>query len=441
MQRWTLALLAFGTVLFVETVARAQQDVGDMQIGSRGDGRGALALALDRRTTVSTAFSDLLGTQATYTASDPGFAAATTDADVARLRGGTEVWVELLDTDGGRTALKVRDTLLVTPGERAVLGAAPDGLHHHPEIQLVLRAAPGVFGDGTLTFRLTTPSPHYAPSPAYALHVSNGFLPAVAIDTAGAAGALRCRRAIARAVRRVLARHDAVVPDCPAAAACGDTTGLPCRDGNDASGDPARLHAALAGARRAEREAAMARCGSQVEDVAVDAHLGMAACRADGLAVAAHRASTDEACGSAAAGATVGVLRRKVALADDCLRRVEGLAARQAAGLVASRGVVEVACAHASGVTPDGTTLLGRIQHTRRRARNAIRRACGDGAAPAALVGRAACDADELVSAAHAAAQDDLAAFPTRPSQGGAPLADHFPCLRAAPAHAHDHGH
>lgn len=413
-------------------------DPGDMQIGSTAARGGRLFVAFDFTAPVRAAFAGPLGPHSTFSSAAPGFDAPVrrdlTEGILFRLRPQTRVWIELLDTDGGRTALKVRDALLTRPGERAWLGAHGDGsLHHHPEYQLVLPGPPGDFGEGRLAFRLASDAPPYGPSSAYELVVSNGYLPAFTYDgdRFDAAG-LRCHTTLATQVAVTLRAQARLLERCAVALpGCGDASGA-CLTPSGTAADPVAVAAEIAAGRAVARDAVVASCGNRLTGPAVESYLGMAGCRLDG-AMRAGRAAADPICGAAMARQAGRFLLAKQAALSRCALAVEADKARQAAGLPAAPAIARTRCAYARGSDGDGRTLLGRVARARSRAARAVLAACGTGAAAEALE-PAACGADDIASGEFATLKLDVEAFGARGNRGGRPLLDYLPCLRGGHA-------
>jgi hypothetical protein len=440
-QRGTLLV----PLVLLSGVALAQVDESDMTIASTRDGGGRLVVEFDFSTVVRTAFAGSVGPLRTYSGTDPGFAARgeSRAGGPYALRPETEIRVELLANDPARVVLKVRDVVLAHPGEVATLGVARR-LHHHPEFQLLLDADAGVFGESTLSFRLTTPSPRYAASRAYVLTVSNGILRPVRWSTTRYdAESLRCRRGL---LRRMWKHLDAVATGlrtCPAAGACAG--------GVAECDDPAGVAAVREGLARGRlvlRDALLRRCGPEgsgdhdAEELL--AYIGLASCRVS--AVMAHAATGGGRCGVVAGEQAWQFMRTKGRRLAACLRRQETLTARLMSSGPSSPRPVEVACAPGRGYGSDADSLLGRVRRARRRAAAAIGRGCG-AATPPDLLAAAACAVDDIASAAHLDAKSALGQLRARPSQGGRPLSDYFPCLRGGHEHVHideppdEHGH
>lgn len=430
MHRYWWTAWPVATALLAPAVATAQHAhdaSGDMAIGSTRRARGALAIAYDWTTPVRVAFSDALGSLVIHAAVDPGFAPVTDDGSgLFPLRADTEVHVVLVANDPARTALKVGETLLTAPGDRALLGVMrAGGLHQHPEFQLRARGDAADFAEGRLAFRLESPSGTYRPSVVYALDLANGYLaPLTYAADAYDRTAMRCQRAVARGLDGWLRELTRTASACARAVAAG------CASACD--GDATALRAALAPRRMALLQRLADRCAGVAErgrsPRALAAYVGLAECR---LA-----ASLEAAPCQAGARPLATFFRARQAALRPCLLRLAARGAAEAAGRAISHRLVTATCA---GVGADDGRMLDRVTHARRRAVRALRRACGDAAG---AVRAAACAADDLVSAGWPATRSDLDAFTSRPAQGGRPLASYFPCLRGGTAthdHAHDH--
>lgn len=182
-------------------------------IGSTADGGGALEADYDFDTVAPLTFVAEIAGTSIYTSDEPSLDALATD-DVANghyvLDDGTEVRVEVTGGDLGTTALKVNGTVLDAVGESAVIAtfsaADPAAFHRHPEWQLVLALPAGVYGSGTISFKLTTTSPSYTSSASYALTLSNGHLAPFDFDPAQYdKAAIDCQKTIGKAVRGFVA--------------------------------------------------------------------------------------------------------------------------------------------------------------------------------------------------------------------------------------------
>ena len=84
---------------------------------------------------------------------------------------GTPVDVELTGTSappGASVSMTINGTTLSTPGDRALIGLALDGIHVHPEwLVAVPGGTPSSGSTLSLSFSLLSDEPRYAPSDAY----------------------------------------------------------------------------------------------------------------------------------------------------------------------------------------------------------------------------------------------------------------------------------
>ena len=412
----------------------------DLLIGSTAHDGGRLLLLGDRRTMARVSFSDALGDLSVYTATEPGFEGLRTNLRGYRrfpLRIGTAIWVELVDTGGGRASLKVRDTLLTQAGERARLGkhgGPRRPLHRDPEYLLLLDRPRGAFGDATLGLRLLADG--YGASRVYRVRLSNGHLHPVDLSPLHFDGrALACQHLLGeralRFARAVWMLAPAATPDAGTqvesirteahtdlVGICGPS-GSRDYDGTqlDAYLDLARVHVTelvtRAGeAASADCRAALLKHGRTLMSARIRA---VTACL-----LAAQRLHATEA--AQATTLQAGRVDR------DLMRR---LAAQRAA----AEFRVDAACADAHVPARDSDTLLGRVIRAQTQATRSTARACrrrnGDPgpATVARFLRTVACRADDLVSAAYATAKEDLSEQRTRRSQGGRPLSAYFPCL------------
>lgn len=165
----------------------AAHHVTDFLMSTPPGGGNDLIIAYEFDTTVAPlAFSFGIGTTSVYSGTNPGFDAADGDEFLGGVQyhifpPGVEIAVELVDNDGGRTAMKLNGVTLAKPGDQVALGTAggqpPGDLHHHPEWMLFVDGPPGTFAEGEISFRLTSTSPDYVPSRTYTLKLTNGHLP------------------------------------------------------------------------------------------------------------------------------------------------------------------------------------------------------------------------------------------------------------------------
>jgi hypothetical protein len=421
---------------------------GDLLVASTARGGGALALAYDHRTIARATFSDSIGGVAIYTTSEPGFEAA--DGDVAgrplyRLVPGTAVLIELVSSDGGRVALKVRGRQLLRAGDVGVLGThhgPRHPLHYDPEYQLILDQPAGTFGEATLAFRLRADPPRYRPSRIYRIRIGNGHLPPTDLSPL---------------------RHDRHAIACEAQVA---TTGL--RHARavwnaTASGTP-DTEGRLATMRAEAVDALLRRCGTDgsgdYDATQLTAFLDFVRVRSGRLVDGMGRIAR-AGCRTALHRHARAYLGARAATLSRCVLAIESRHAFDAAAALAldaarpggEREVLRrrlelrgakrdlrtaLACTDGGRPVPDDATMLGHLEQVRGRAEDAIARACrgAGGLRPPRIdhvLRRVACTADAIVSAALPNAKSDLGEIDARPSQGGRSLALHFPCLAGSP--------
>ncbi len=435
--------------LLTHTSGLHAQEEGDMIIGSPARSSGRLAIAFDFTTPFRMAFSGTVGSLETYSGTDPGFDAVVGVAPFAglfALRPGTEVLLELVDNDPNRASVKIGDAVLRDPGDQATIGrmghGGPGTLHVHPEFQLVRRAAEGDYVEASLAFRLRSADGRYAPSPVYQVFLSNGFLRPVAHGATYTPAALRCRQVVAQAVWRFVATQASLLAACPVSTQGCTPMPAACVDADGQAVDIEGLLGDIRNARDRALAALLRACGADGADLyderELRALLGLAACRVESVLGQLHAAPP--ACRPTTTRHLARLMQTIGQALGRCLVRAETARARAESGLPVSQRMVETVCADARGSSPDAATPLGRIAARRGRARREAN-ACSGTPSSQAIVRAAACAASEVVSAIHPGAKDDLASFPVRRSQGGRPLAEHFPCLRGGAAHVHDHDH
>jgi hypothetical protein len=199
-------MLSFAAALIGAGPAAAHH-VTDFLLSTPPLGGDELIIAYDFATAVAPLGpSFTLGTTTVFSGTNPGF--DTADGDEF-LNGvlypifppGVVIVVELVDSDGGRTAMKLNGATLTLPGDQVVLGIAgdqpPGDLHHHPEWFLFVEGPAERYAEGRIAFRVTSPTPGYAPSRTYTLRLTNGHLPpsdfaADGVDRAS----VRCQEAV-----------------------------------------------------------------------------------------------------------------------------------------------------------------------------------------------------------------------------------------------------
>lgn len=409
--------------------ASPHADTADIVIGATGRGPGALVLAWDFARVVPVAYAGDLGSVATYAATDPGFVEAGAEGaapeGVVPLPPGTRVWLEVVDSAGG-AALKLRDVRAARAGDRVLLGVAgarpPDGLHVHPELQLVRPAGHGRLVEGRLVVRALADGGRLLPSEAYALALSNAQLPPAAWrKTSVDVRTLQCRARLGRVSRRLVAAVSARVAAC-GSGACEAEDVLSALDGPRAA-----AVASLVEACRGPR--------SSADDAeALGAWVDLVVSRV-AVALVAPGGGAPE-CAAATVTAAGRMLRTRVRALVSCLQHVGLARAQEAAGVPAATRFAARRCSGSrAGALPQ------RLARARRAAMDAIRRACGGSAAARRAVGAAACVADDFVSAAWPEAKAELEAFEASHTGRGRSLARRFPCLRGSPPAPHGHGH
>lgn len=297
------------TVLLAADPARAHHVV-DFVVTSSQEGGGQLIISYDFTTVVPVSFNFSLGGVSVWSGTSPGFDTADGDeffpgSDVPYpiFPPGIPIFVELVDNDGGRTAMKVNGVTLSQPGDRALVGtsgAAPPGdLHRHPEWQTVLALPEGTFGEARITFKMTTTAPGYADSPAYGLLVSNGHLaPPEYAGDAYDRRSVQCQAAVGRAVESYVSGVYAALRGCLDAVQVFRAEEAAGRDTGRSFAAAERVCATKDVAGRAEklRQKAFAaiqkRCGAggsgDFDDVELGQHLGLARCRIENVVAASY---------------------------------------------------------------------------------------------------------------------------------------------------------
>lgn len=279
-----------------------------IEIGSQANGSGALKTTFDFHLAVRATLSLALPGATVYTASQPSFDVLPAD-DAAQpiyvLNNGTNVRLEILAVDAGKTALKIGSTVLDQPGESELIGTQPFA-HLHPEIQLVLQLPPGEFGEGRITFRLTSTTPGYTASEPYTLVISNAHLKApgyAAIPGEYDAAGVSCATTAAKESAKFGAKKHQILSGClakiqvlaareaagldgtsaatAATAACAKTTGL----------DEGTMLGKIEAARAKALDKIAKKCGAagsnDFSNDEIGALLGLAGCRAEEQVAAA----------------------------------------------------------------------------------------------------------------------------------------------------------
>ena len=324
--------------------------VTDFVVTSERDGGGQLLVSYDfEATTAPVAFSFGADGLSVFTGTNPGFDTADgdeffpgTQVPYPIFAPGVSIFVELIDNDGGRTAMKLGGVTLRSPGDRALVGVSgaqpPGDLHKHPEWTLLSSAPPETFVEGRIAFRITSDGAAFDTSRTYTLRLTNGHLAAPQYDgdrydrasvacqaTVGAAvaayaasvhDALRhCLDRVQTARAQLVAGLDTTRADGAATKACASERGP---DGATLLGRIARARQrAFAGIQRA---CGAARSGDYADE-AIEQMLGLARCRTEETVAASYfRARTYLARFATRASQGGG------ALADHlpCLRRTAG---------------------------------------------------------------------------------------------------------------------
>jgi hypothetical protein len=304
-------IAALGSALIVLAAARparAHHVVDFIVTSTEADG-GTLLVSYDFTSVVPVSFNFGLGGTSVFSSTNPGFDTADgdeffpgTDVPYPIFPPGIPIWVELVDNDGGRTAMKINGVTLAVPGDSALVGVSeavpPGDLHRHPEWQALLTVGEGTFGEARIGFRVWTPTPGYQPSQTYSLLLSNGHLPPP--EYAGDAydrGSVRCQQAVGRGVepyaralygglRRCLDAMQVVRAETVA----GLDADRSFRTASKACAGP--LVGRIEGAREKARAVIRKRCGpdgsGDFSDAAIDQHLGLVRCRTENLLAASY---------------------------------------------------------------------------------------------------------------------------------------------------------
>lgn len=310
----TIAIAAAG--LLACGVALAQPHAGDMIVGSTADAGGALAIEYDFSAKVKTAFSAEIAGTSIYTATEPGFDALDMDEPLESffvLDDGTQVGVEITHIDAGKTAMKINAVTLDSVGDAVVLGtqgAVPPGdLHHHPEFQLLLMLPAGEFGEGSISFKLTTTSLAYTESAEYTITLTNGHLAGVEYDAAAYDSAsVACQKTVAKQVGKLTAATYKLLAKCldkvqswkakeaaanPGAASAQAAAEVACADATGSGPDAKTMLGRIQTAEQKAVDGIAEKCGatgsgdySETNDVT--AHVNLAQCRTEELISASY---------------------------------------------------------------------------------------------------------------------------------------------------------
>ncbi|HUI27557.1 MAG TPA: hypothetical protein VL403_15855 [Candidatus Kryptonia bacterium] len=327
MKRLALFLTIIAAVAAAPTRARAHGDF-NMLMGSTSNGGGSLKLDYDFSSVSRLAFAGSLGGYSVYTGQEPSFTLLQTNDVVTPsyvIADGTDLNVVITGIDDGKVSIQIvnLDTLttynLNHVGDTALLGVVGPGNtldpaaadpHIHPTFQVQLQLPEGQFGEGSVSFKLTT-SGGYSESPIYTLKVSNGPLAHIDYDTAAyGAKSVVCQLTVGAQTRALVnakfallqgclayANIDtamaAVTPALPKAAAAHAKAALACTDATGVGPDSKTILGKIAAVRTAAFNAIKARCGSATgsgdfTDDDINQQLGLAECRTEELVAAAY---------------------------------------------------------------------------------------------------------------------------------------------------------
>lgn len=300
-------VLSMAVVLCAPTIGRGHGPVETIVVGSTADGGGALATLFhfDGRD-ARLSYSTTIGPYSIYTGQLPAFESLDADdpPEIYVLDAGTPVSIEITDIQGP-VHVVVNSTTLDDVGDSALIGTEPIG-HTHPDWRLVLEAPAGTFGEGSISFRLTTTSASYTSSPIYTVKLTNGPLPPPDYDSAEYdQDDVKCRKTVSKAAQKFLAKkltlarkcldkiqvleaHEALAVPPPLArmnrieeaaeAACVGKPGQ----------DPAKTMLGKIDAARAEAAAAVTSKCASLSSEDIDQNLGFVACQADRLLAASY---------------------------------------------------------------------------------------------------------------------------------------------------------
>lgn len=279
-------------------------------IGSTADGGGALEGDYEFDNVVPVSFvTEILGTSL-YTADEPSLDALATD-DVPNshyvLDDGTQISIEVTALEEGKTAMKVNGNVLDAVGESAVIAtfsaADPAAFHRHPEWQLLLELPAGVYGSGTISFKLTTTSPSYTESESYTLTLSNGHLAHFAFDSgAFDKTSIDCQKTVGKSIRAFVAAEHQNLAKCLDKAQVVEAYEAAILDAGSAenaanSACSDKMLAKINAARQKAVDAITAKCGAagsaDYGTEAIASHVSFASCQAEGLIAASYPGAKD----------------------------------------------------------------------------------------------------------------------------------------------------
>jgi hypothetical protein len=292
-----------------------------MLISSTADGGGALQAEYDFSAVSRLSFSaSLPGPVSVYTGVEPAFDLLAADEPLEPsyvLDDATQVSVEITAIDAGKTAMKIGATVLSAVGDSVVLGTTPFP-HTHPELQLLLTLPEGEFGEGSVSFKLTTPSAAYGESEIYTLKLSNGPLAPLDYDAAVyAAKSVLCQQTVGAQVRTLINKELGYLKACldkvavytakaalttppPSLGAAQAAAEKACANASGTTPDSSTMLGKIAKAKAAASTAIKKRCGTpnppavpnsasgDLSDDDISQHLGLAGCRVEELAAAAY---------------------------------------------------------------------------------------------------------------------------------------------------------
>jgi len=290
----------------------------NMLISSTASGGGALQVEYDFSTVARLGFSTSLGGFSIYTGLEPAFELLAEDEPAEPsfvVSNGTDISVEITAIDFGKTSMKVGSTVLAAVGDSALFGTVPFD-HVHPELQLQLMLPEGEFGEGTISFKITTTSGAYTESEPYVLKLSNGPLPPLDYDpTAFAKDSVKCQQTVGKVVKKLIGKEFGILSKCldkvqvfkakselttppsdlakaqaTAEQACADASGT----GPDSKTVLGQLAAARAAAATAIADACSGTGSGDLSDDDISQQIGFASCHVEQLAAGAYGGAKTE---------------------------------------------------------------------------------------------------------------------------------------------------
>jgi len=178
MKQKTAVFVALGTLLAMSPLRAMAHGSFDILISSTASGGGALKAEYDFAGVSRVDYTTTLGGNAIYTGIEPAFDLLAADEPLESsyvLTAGTEVSLQITGIDAGKTSVKIDTTVLSAVGNSVSFGTVPFA-HTHPQLQLQLALPEGEFGEGSISFKLTSTTPAYSESEIYTLKISNGPL-------------------------------------------------------------------------------------------------------------------------------------------------------------------------------------------------------------------------------------------------------------------------